>query len=131
MKKLITLTLSLAFVISLLSGCGCAKEEHEEKTPTQTEAPAANGDAQNGKPEAQRPEVSENKEVVAAQNAPSVVMIQNSDSNVDNITYHLENCPLLKGRETAKVSWELVQMVGLWQCPECNPPRYEDYQNAQ
>ena len=123
MKKRIALILSSLLVLAFLCGCGCAKNESETETPTQTKAPANAA--------TKRPEASENKEVVSAKDAPDVVMIQNSDSNVDNITYHLENCPLLKGKETAKVSWELVQMVGLWQCPECNPPRYEDYQNKK
>ena len=51
--------------------------------------------------------------------------------NVDKLTYHLENCKLLEGKETNEVSWEYIKMVGFWQCPECNPPRYEDYANAQ
>ncbi len=130
MKKWIALILSSLLVLASLCGCGCAKNESKTETPTQTKAPA-NADTQPIVPDAERPAVSENKDVVSTKDAPDVVMIQNSDSNVDNITYHLENCPLLKGKETAKVSWELVQMVGLWQCPECNPPRYEDYRNAK
>lgn len=43
-------------------------------------------------------------------------MIQDAESNVDKLTYHLENCKLLEGKETNEVSWEYIKMVGFWQC---------------
>lgn len=145
MKKLIFSTLSLLLVVSLVSGCGCAKKTDNsydaapsaevpaanDAKSTDAEEPAENKDTQEAEPDTKRPAVSENKEVVKAANAPKVLMIQNSDSNMDNITYHLESCALLEGKDAQEVSWELIQMVGFWQCPECNPPRYEDYKNAE
>ena len=77
------------------------------------------------------PAVSENKEVVTNDQAPKVFIMQNGENEEDGLTYHLESCPLLEGKEAQEMSWEIVQMIGYWQCPTCNPPRYENYTNAE
>lgn len=77
------------------------------------------------------PEVSENKEVVKDTKAPKIYLIEGADSNVDSVTYHLEGCEVCKGKEVTEIPWEMAKMIGFWQCPECNPPRYEGYKNAE
>lgn len=77
------------------------------------------------------PEVSENTEVVKEDKAPKIYMIEGTDSTVDNITYHLEGCKTCEGKNVTEIPWEMAQMIGFWQCPECNPPRYEGYKNAK
>ena len=146
MKKLLSLSMALILAAGLISGCGCAKQDKTETAApgnqteqTETAQPAEGGEAPavNGEeapaetPSVELPAVSENKEVVTKDAAPKVVMIKNAENNVDSLTYHLEGCKTLEGKEAQEVSWEMVQMVGFWQCPECNPPRYEDYKNAE
>lgn len=146
MKKLLALSMAIILAFGLLSGCGCSKNGGEAPVaPTEEGAPqggaseegtpadgnSADGGAQSTPTDVELPAVSENKEVVKKEDAPKVVMIKNPESNVDSLTYHLEGCKTLEGKEAQDVSWEMVQMVGFWQCPECNPPRYEDYKNAQ
>lgn len=150
MKKIVFLSITLLLAVGLFSACGCAKKDNNSQNsaaPSQSaaastspksspSASAAPDNSNNAAPgdsvqENDLPAVSENKEVVKEENAPKVFMIQDAESNVDKLTYHLENCKLLEGKETNEVSWEYIKMVGFWQCPECNPPRYEDYANAQ
>lgn len=150
MKKIVFLSITLLLAVGLFSACGCAKKDNNGQNsaaPSQSaaastspesspSASAAPDNSNNAAPsdsvqENDLPAVSENKEVVKEENAPKVFMIQDAESNVDKLTYHLENCKLLEGKETNEVSWEYIKMVGFWQCPECNPPRYEDYANAQ
>ncbi len=158
MKKLVSLSLTILLAIGLFSACGCAKKDDNaqgsaapsqsaasdaaqspESAPSESTAPENGSDskpdssapAENTDAAPELPAVSENKEVVQESNAPKVLMIKNAESNIDKLTYHLEGCKLLKGKETNEVSWEYIKTVGFWQCPECNPPRYEDYANAQ
>lgn len=150
MKKIVMLSLSLLIAIGIVSACGCAKEDTAQNSaaPSQTEetttpspesspsAPAAQNDneaaeSSDSNAAEELPAVSENKEVVQEANAPKVYMIKNPESNVEKLTYHLEGCKLLEGKEIGEVSWEYIQTIGFWQCPECNPPRYENYANAQ
>ena len=150
MKKIITLSFTLLLAVGLISACGCAKKDNTSQNsaaPSQSataatspeSSPSASANPGNGEAsstgdsvqENDLPAVSENKEVVKEENAPKVFMLKDAESNVDKLTYHLENCKLLEGIETNEVSWEYIKMVGFWQCPECNPPRYEDYANAQ
>ena len=150
MKKIWTLSLALMMAASLLAGCGCAKKDADAPA-TQTEAgapaegsetaPAEGSEATPAGEEAsdtseapasvELPAVSENKEVVKKEQAPKVFLIENPKNNADSLTYHLESCPKLKGQNAKEASWEMIQTIGFWQCPECNPPRYEDYKNAQ
>ncbi len=141
MKKLLSLAMVLALALSLLSGCGCAKQ----KEPANSAAPAASvapaegeqtpaeesGTVSESEPNPDKPAVSENKEVVTKEQAPKIFMIKNPDSNTDSLTYHLENCTVGEGKEMQEVSWDMVKAIGFWQCPTCNPPRYEDYKNAE
>ena len=120
MKKILCFVMLLAVTIGAFSGCGCAKQD---------ETDVLNGNAPGF--EVKKPAISKNKEVVTSDKAPEVVIIMGADNSVDNMTYHLKKCKTLKGKTTQDVSWEIVQTVGFWQCPECNPPRYEDYKNAE
>ncbi len=149
MKKLLSLTMIFALAASILTGCGGAKQEDPTKGDPSTEAVAPtseneaapaegetapaeeNSTPAESKPAPEKPAVSENKEVVKKEQAPKVFLIQNPDSGTDTLTYHLENCTLGEGKEMQEVSWEMVQTIGFWQCPTCNPPRYEDYKNAE
>ena len=144
MKKILSLFMAVILALSVLSGCGCAKQKKPEQADSNAQMPVAETTVGEELPEDENaplatqtessvelPAVSENKEVVTADTAPKVVMIQNPKNNVDTLTYHLENCKKLKGEEKQEVPWEMVQAIGFWQCPECNPPRYEDYKNAQ
>jgi len=142
MKKLLALSMAFILAFGLLSGCGCSKNGGEAPVaPTEEGAPqgeaAENGGAAEGEAaetpandvptDLELPAVSENKQVVKKEEAPKVVMIKDPKDNVDSLTYHLEGCKKLEGKESQEVSWEMVQMVGFWQCPECNPPQYEEY----
>lgn len=158
MKKIVILALSILCVLGIAAGCGCSKDGDSpaSSAPSQSAAstPSAPSDAESaspapdesagepaqdtessgeesGDPSVALPEVSENKEVVTEENAPKLYILANADSNVDQITYHLAGCPLLEGKEIQEVSYEFLQMVGYWQCPQCNPPRYENYKNAE
>lgn len=132
MKKLLSFSIAIVLAVGLLfTGCGNTKQETDNQAPvTDTSAPTQDNKTE---PEAQlKPiEVSENREVVAKDAAPKVYMIQNADNNTDSMTYHLDGCKTLEGKEVAEVPWEMVQMIGFWQCPVCNPPRYENYTNAK
>lgn len=66
---------------------------------------------------------SKNTEVVTDEKAPKVYWAM-------DIAYHLENCNTLEDAEPQEVPWSLVKEIGLRQCPECNPPRYEGYVTA-
>lgn len=145
MKKIISLSLICLLAVGLFSACGCAKKdsavgsaEPSQTAETTESAVSENDSAVQSTPDdgqneitAELPAVSDNKTVVTEENAPKVFMIQNAESNTDKLTYHLENCKMLEGKEAIAVSWEYIKTVGFWQCPECNPPRYEDYTNAQ
>ncbi len=145
MKQIISIALIICLALSVLCGCGCEKKgAGESGNPTQaapagdvqtpgneSNPPSENGETPAGEAESGRPAVSENKEVVTLDNAPKVMLIANPESNTDSITYHLESCTELEGKEAKEISWKMVQTIGFWQCPVCNPPRYEDYKNAQ
>ncbi len=62
---------------------------------------------------------STNKEVVEDESKTDVYW------DLSSIAYHLKGCPEAKGAQ--KIEWDSVKLIGLRQCPECNPPRYEGY----
>ncbi len=145
MKQILSIALIMCLALSVLSGCGCEKKGAENDsvpTPTvsaentqapesETTAPSKDETAPDGEEKTERPSISENKEVVTTENAPKVMLIANPKTNQDSITYHLEDCTELEGKEAKEISWNMVQTIGFWQCPVCNPPRYENYQNAE
>lgn len=122
MKKLFCFVVMLTMAVSLFVVCGCSKKDVPVQDAPDKNAPVT---------EPEKPAISENKEVVTAEEAPEVVIIMGAEEGVDNMTYHLKDCKTLKGKTTQDISWEIVKTVGFWQCPECNPPRYEDYKNAE
>ena len=67
---------------------------------------------------------STNQAIVTEEEAPKVYWTM-------DIAYHLANCKTLSGQEPKEASWSLVKEIGLRQCPECNPPRYEGYVEAE
>ena len=137
MKKLVSIILALMVVFSVVA-CGNAKNTDADKSaePTaSTEAPAEN--IQSSQPgtdddaqvtDSKKPQISENKTVISETSAPKVYVIM---PDMGDMCYHLENCTNLAGKETREFAWDVVQSIGLWQCPVCNPPRYEGYKNAQ
>ncbi len=143
MKNKIIAAVTLLLVVSMFAGCGSKTiESNPQETPlTQTEESEMKDtpEAEDVKDDTSKtekpvkedlPEVSKNEDVVTSQKAPKVFVMTDVNGGEDSITYHLENCARLKGRQTSEIAWELVQMIGYWQCPECNPPRYENYKNA-
>lgn len=137
MKKFLSIIIITVLVLGLLSGCGCAKNENtSEQSSSEAVANESNtentqdtSEDTNAKAEAKPenlPEVSENKDVVTKEKAPKVFI----EEGMKGMTYHLESCETIKGKKTSETTWEFVQTIGLWQCPECNPPRYENYTNA-
>ncbi len=48
-----------------------------------------------------------------------------TDGTDGNVFYHLKDCTELEGLQVKRVSMELIQMIGLRQCPVCNPPYIE------
>jgi len=63
---------------------------------------------------------SENKTVVTAETAPDVYWDF-------GIAYHLKDCKDLQTDKPEKISWQIVEEIGLRQCPTCDPPQYENY----
>lgn len=148
MKKLLCLVLALVLAMSIFAACGKKGDEGADTPKTEeTGKPAENNEAgevaEEGKVESEAanegekapeaeveydlPEPSENKEVVTEEKAPDVYLVMNSENNAANISYHLKGCKLLEGGESQKIAWEMVKTLGFHQCPECNPPRYEGY----
>lgn len=130
MKKYISLILAVLLSFSVISGCTKDNKNNEKVDPpvsSQAETPIENG----GETENPLPEESENKEVVSDDNAPKVFVAVDAENEEDRITYHLEGCKHLKDGEPMEVAWEYVKLIGFWQCPDCNPPRYEGYLNAE
>ncbi len=135
MKKVLYLVFGLIVVLTF-TACGCEKntDVKESATPTVSadapaptetiEAPEQNAQPSNSK----TPAISENKDVALENTAPKVFVIM---PDIEDLSYHLEGCANLKGKNYTEMSWEAVQTIGLWQCPACNPPRYEGYKNAQ
>lgn len=128
MKKVLYLVFGLIVVLTF-TACGGEKntDVKESATPTvstQTPAPAQTGDPSNSK----TPAISENKDVALENTAPKVFVII---PDMEDLSYHLEGCANLTGKNYREMPWEIVQSIGLWQCPVCNPPRYEGYKNAQ
>lgn len=138
MKRVISLALTLIFTVCLFSACSDS-EITPSPIPTpspaleETEIPFEDWDEVESEDESldSLPEVSENKEVVSSGDAPQIYMLIDADSEISRMVYHLEGCPEISGEDATEVSWEYVQLIGFWQCPKCNPPRYEDYKNAE
>lgn len=150
MKKILCLLLAAAAAVSI---AGCSEGEtqptvspaatasapstaatSEASAPAEAEAgnapssdSAASGSAGSDSSEDGPVAPSSNTEVVTSENAPAVFIILNSEDSTDNITYHLEGCEKLEGKDSQQVSWEMIQTIGYHQCPVCNPPRYEGY----
>lgn len=128
MKKVLYLVFGLIVVLTF-TACGDEKnsDAKESATPTvstQTPAPIETSESSNSK----TPAISENKDVALENTAPKVFVLM---PDIKDLSYHLEGCANLKGKNHMEMSWESVQSIGLWQCPTCNPPRYEGYKNAQ
>ncbi len=125
-KSLLILVVSLCL---LSTGCAQTKQAEQPEAPetqTQVQTPAEQT-AEKGKHETteQAPLApSNNKEVVTEEKAPKVYWAM-------DIAYHLENCKALAGANPQEVPWSLVKEIGLRQCPECNPPRYEGYVESE
>jgi len=145
MKKLLCIALALMLTMSIFAGCGKTEktdapeqnvtEDSGKQSETKTDAPEGkSSDAPEGKkddgtpaPELTQPAPSTNKEVVTEEEAPDVYLVMGGDDNAASISYHLEGCKLLEGGESQKIAWEMVKTLGFRQCPECNPPQYEEY----
>lgn len=135
LKRFITLSV----IIMLAAGASaCSKKlapnANTSASPSATEAVSAS-------PSAEPTEAAAGSAAVNASAAPATPVPPSSNKTVvkddeapeiywptsAGAAYHLKDCPELDGVETQKISWELVKMVGLRQCPVCNPPRYEGY----
>lgn len=135
MKKIVSIILALMVVFAVVA-CGNKKNTDKSAEPTASataptesiESPQSNTDVNTIVSDPKKPQVSENKTVVSKNAAPKVYVIM---PDMGDMSYHLENCANLAGKETKEMAWDVVQMIGLWQCPVCNPPRYENYKNAQ
>lgn len=142
MKNVLYLVFGLIVTLTF-SACGCAKntDVKESAAPTvaadasapteNIETPESNIDKKHEEStqtsDSKTPAISENKDVVSESTAPKVFVL----FDLSDLSYHLEGCANLTGKEYREMPWETVQTIGLWQCPVCNPPRYEGYQNAQ
>ncbi len=132
MKKALLLILAMTLCISM-TACG-KNEQGEIPAPTAsipaeaTNAPQE-GDKQNPQESApseapkqeeskKKPVVATNTQVVKEDEAPTVYWVMDT-------YYHLEGCYKADGGH--EIAWETVQQIGLRQCSECNPPRYENY----
>ncbi len=115
-KKLVILIAVFCMVLA-----GCAKTKPAEQSAQSTDGvqqPETNMQAAESAVQTLAP--SSNKEVVTEKTAPKIFWAM-------DIAYHLENCQAISGVDAKEIPWSMVQEIGLRQCPECNPPRYEDY----
>lgn len=140
MKKFLCLVLALILAMSLFVGCSKTEETVKPKTEdtTQKSEPAESGketpsgeklsEQTSSVPSASVPETATNKEVATAETAPDVYITSGSKDNAVNISYHLKDCSLMEGLTSHRMDWNSVKDIGFWQCPNCNPPRYEGYQ---
>lgn len=141
MKKVLYIIFGLIATLTF-TACGCEKNTNAKESTTPTVSTAApmpdetvetpeltieknteNAQTSNSK----SPAISENKDVISEGSAPKVFV----RTYMEDLSYHLEGCANLAGKDCMEISWDVVQTIGLWQCPVCNPPRYEGYQNAE
>ena len=143
MKKLLSVLLVCVLSVSLFVACGEKDEVKEEYNILTQEESKDAPEVDNGTEDVEEPKkaetpkksekaekplaTSENKDVVTKDTAPEIHIISNGGTNNARICYHLKDCKLLSGTEHQKVTWEMIEMIQFRQCPECNPPRYENY----
>ena len=124
--KQIALTMLCVLLLFFCSACGAKKQVSQNENPSVATETSKTTNNEGSSSEVLSPTPvatlapSDNKEVVTAETAPAVYWAMEE-------AYHLENCSELKGKEYEQVSWETVEMIGLRQCPVCDPPRYESY----
>lgn len=139
MKKLICLILVLILAVGIMAACG-------NDAPANTENDIASTDST----ETEKNPVSEVPPTEKETNAPSkstsipkenselpivrepnqsldFYLILNGTTNEETITYHTKDCPLLKNKETQKITWEMVTTLEFRHCSKCNPPKYDGY----
>ena len=140
MKKLLSILLVCVLSVSLFVACGEKDDVKEESNVLTQEESQETPEVDNGAEKSEEPKkaekpkktekplaVSENKDVATKDTAPEIHIISNGGANNARICYHLKDCKLLNGTEHQKVTWEMIEMIQFRQCPECNPPRYENY----
>lgn len=136
MKKFLCLVLTLILAMSLFVGCSKTEETVKPESTQKSESAENGNETPTGKkpseqassvPSASVPETATNKEVATAETAPDVYIASGSKDNAVNISYHLKDCSLIEGLTINKMPWDSVKELGFWQCPNCNPPRYEGY----
>ncbi len=144
MKKFLCLVLTLTLAMSVFAACG-KKDDANKSDKPQAEETSAQKDTETENeeipdesvekyegdvstvPPADVPAPSTNEEVATEETAPDVYIAMNSTDNAVSISYHLKDCSLTKGLTLQQIAWESVKELGFWQCPNCNPPRYEGY----
>ena len=140
-KKIVLLVLAAA-ALCLCTACGCSKKDSAPSASaavgaapspaapaaSASTAPTAAGTAAASAPTPVPP--SSNKEVVTDEKAPKEIYWLVTDPG-NNLTYHLKDCPQISGKDAQKIGWDVVKSIGLRQCPECNPPQYEGYVDAE
>lgn len=139
MKKLLSILLVCILALSVFAACGKKDEIKTNEEPAanfqedvKNEPEVSNNEEKTEEPKKEEVSYtpvkpSENTEVVTAKTAPEVYIISSGGTDNAHLCYHLESCKLLNGTENQKVTWEMIEMIQFRQCPECNPPRYEDY----
>lgn len=128
--KLTKIFAVLLAAVLCFSSCSCAKRKQnaddDNTVLTQTEEPTEKSDGEKNEEENKATsEKADNNENEKNEDMPKVFWCM-EDGNL-NITYHLEGCPLIKGKNASEVSWEMVEAIGLRKCEECNPPLYKNY----
>ncbi len=123
-----TLLIFLAVLCMLVPGCA-------KKQPAQMPAEPASSGAATGQPAETVPE--ENEEISAASAVQTLAPSSNKEVATEetapkifwamDVAYHLQDCQVISGVDAKEIPWSMVQEIGLRQCPECNPPRYENY----
>lgn len=140
-KKIVLLVLAAA-ALCVCTACGCSKKDSAPSASaavgaapspaapaaSASTAPTAAGTATASAPTPVPP--SSNKEVVTDEKAPKEIYWLVTDPG-NNLTYHLKDCPQISGKDAQKIGWDVVKSIGLRQCPECNPPQYEGYVDAE
>lgn len=140
-KKIVLLVLAAA-ALCVCTACGCSKKDSAPSASaavgaapspaapaaSASAAPTAAGTAAASAPTPVPP--SSNKEVVTDEKAPKEIYWLVTDPG-NNLTYHLKDCPQISGKDAQKIGWDVVKSIGLRQCPECNPPQYEGYVDAE
>jgi uncharacterized protein YxeA len=137
MKKLLCLILVVLLSVSVFAACGSneknkknenyiVSQDNSNTNAQKEEIPVSSDASANEDAKKDTTEKVEIKNDSKNDNSQGFFLILNG-TNEESISYHTQNCPLLKDKEIQKTSWEMITMLQFRHCAKCNPPKYEGY----